>query len=313
MRVPVVQQVRKSGMVRVRGGFSETNGMGLCNTVMQTDEFDDYTRIRLNNGLHELLDYTVKGYNDIIDYRYRDDRFMSNFCKQMLDDVFCEDNTQSTGWGYDWREFYNNYIKMVILDAKYNEVLDIIEYICQWLGQRVNSENKAGPFRWMNRVFEQEYIGYRFVDRRIVAITDKNELDAIEEACRIPFDGCRRHLEKAVGFLSDREARDYKNCIKESISAVESVCQIITGNSKATLGDALKNIETNGKKIHPSLSQAFGKLYGYTSDQGGIRHAEGLMESSVTFEEAKFMLVSCSAFTNYLVAEYGKNAVQQKE
>lgn len=44
---------------------------------------------------------------------------------------------------------------------------------------------------------------------------------------------------------------------------------------------------------------------GYTSDEGGIRHAEGLFESNVTFEEAKYMLVSCCAFVNYLIAEYG--------
>ena len=42
------------------------------------------------------------------------------------------------------------------------------------------------------------------------------------------------------------------------------------------------------------------------ADQGGIRHAEGMFESNVTFEEAKFMLVSCSAFINYMIAEYGK-------
>ena len=47
-------------------------------------------------------------------------------------------------------------------------------------------------------------------------------------------------------------------------------------------------------------------LFGYTSDEGGIRHAEGLFVSEVSFEEAKFMLVSCSAFVNYLISEYGK-------
>ena len=69
------------------------------------------------------------------------------------------------------------------------------------------------------------------------------------------------------------------------------------------LSDALKEIEKkNG--IHPSLKQGFIKLYAYTSDQGGIRHAEGLFESNVTFDEAKYFLVSCSAFVNYLIAEY---------
>ena len=54
------------------------------------------------------------------------------------------------------------------------------------------------------------------------------------------------------------------------------------------------------------LKVAFEKLYSYTNDKGGVRHADGLFVSEVSFEEAKFMLVSCSAFVNYLISEYGK-------
>ena len=50
----------------------------------------------------------------------------------------------------------------------------------------------------------------------------------------------------------------------------------------------------------PSPKGAFDKLYGYTSDADGIRHAL-LEEDKVTFEQAKFMLVVCSAFTNYVI------------
>ena len=75
------------------------------------------------------------------------------------------------------------------------------------------------------------------------------------------------------------------------------MCQIITQNNKATLGDALKLLKD---KIHPALKSAFEKLYGYTSDANGIRHANGLGEGNLTFEEAKYMLISCSAFVNYL-------------
>lgn len=44
----------------------------------------------------------------------------------------------------------------------------------------------------------------------------------------------------------------------------------------------------------------------YACDQGGVRHGEGEVESTVTFEEAKLMMVTCSAIVNYLVPEYGK-------
>jgi hypothetical protein len=43
-----------------------------------------------------------------------------------------------------------------------------------------------------------------------------------------------------------------------------------------------------------------GNLYGYTSDESGIRHA--ILESKdIGFAEAKFMLVTCSAFVNFAV------------
>jgi hypothetical protein len=40
--------------------------------------------------------------------------------------------------------------------------------------------------------------------------------------------------------MTDREQPDYRNSIKESISAIESLCRKITGNDKGTLGLVLK-------------------------------------------------------------------------
>ena len=83
------------------------------------------------------------------------------------------------------------------------------------------------------------------------------------------------------------------------------MCSIILGKN-STLGDALKQLEHNGVKIHPCLKSAFEKLYGYTSDASGIRHCGQLDGSKSTFEEARFMFVSCSAFVNYLIQVSGK-------
>ena len=71
----------------------------------------------------------------------------------------------------------------------------------------------------------------------------------------------------------------------------------LTENNNATLGDCLKKLKDS---IHPAMKDAFLKLYGYTSDANGIRHANGLGEGDSTFAEAKYMLVSCSSFINYL-------------
>ena len=220
----------------------------------------------------------------------------------MIRNIFHEYDENHYFGNYSWKNIYFS-VKEVITVAPYNEVLDIIEYVCNLLEQQ---SGIGTVYQSFNDIFEQERIGYRFVSKQIVPITDKIETHEIEQACRIPFNGARTQLQKALGLLSDREHPDYKNCVKESISAVESICKIIVGDDSATLGAALKRLKEHGLEIHPSLKEGISKLYGYTCDQGGVRHGEGEVESTVTFEEAKLMMVTCSAIVNYLVSEYGK-------
>ena len=68
-------------------------------------------------------------------------------------------------------------------------------------------------------------------------------------------------------------------------------------------------LEKHGVKIHGAMQSAYPSLYGYRSDKSGIRHNSGIDENT-TFEEAKYMLVSCSAFLNYLVQIY--DSLKQK-
>ena len=230
------------------------------------------------------------------------------FCKQILSEVFAQSIALQEGYSFGWRKVFDNNILYVMKEADYTEVLDIVWYICNWIYN--NFEPKPnGIFAQFNEAFERESVGYRFVDRNIVAITTPEEIEEIEKACNCKFDGCKAHIKKAVGFLSERDNKDYKNSIKESISAVESICQIILDSKKATLGEALKKLKDKGLALHPALEKSFSSLYGYTSDEGGIRHCEGLFESNVSFEDAKYMLVVCSAFVNYLIAQYEKLGV----
>lgn len=150
----------------------------------------------------------------------------------------------------------------------------------------------------LNATFKRLDYGYRVVDDQIVEITDEQEIMAIEEA-ENQSSTIRTHLFEAMKLLSNRQGPDYRNSIKESISAVEALCREITGES--TLGEALKVLGKNGIKIPTFLRAGIEKLYIYTNDKRtGIRHA--MMEDTEvpTFEEAKFMLVACSAFVNYI-------------
>lgn len=301
---------RKS-MIKVRGGFSERIGKPTCAVTIQLDEFDNRTRIFISNLLFDFLQITFQN-----DAQFRKQPYgntpvplSSDFCKNLGQDVFSFRNHLQGGYVYNWVDFYTSNIENALDNAPYNEILDLLEYICNWLFAKTNSCSEHFQ-RNFNALFQQEYVGYRFISKRIVPITDELEISEIEQACKTPFDGARTQLQKALGFLSDRENPDYKNCVKESISAVESVCKVISGNEKATLKDALNGLISNGMNIHGSLKSAILALYGYASDEGGIRHAERETESTVTFEEAKFMMVTCSAIVNYLVAEYGKHGTE---
>lgn len=291
---------QRKSMLQVRGGFSDTSGIAPCNTVIQYAEFDDRTRIQLSNYTFELLDTAFSPEHSFRIFK-RD--VSSPFCKDILGEVFSDTPRLANGYLYNWKKVFESKFDPVFVNAPYNEVLDLIYYICNWLVTHATTDEMQIAYSVFNDLFEREYVGYRFVNGQIVAITNQQEIFEIEQACSNPYDGVCAHIKKATGFLGDREHKDYKNCIKESICAVESICQIVIGDPHATLGQALKRLEDYGIIIHPSLKSAFAKLYGYTSDEGGIRHSEGLFESDVNFEEARFMLVSCSAFVNYLISK----------
>ena len=65
----------------------------------------------------------------------------------------------------------------------------------------------------MNTAFEDEYIGYRFVEDKIVKITNDEEIKAIEESASTTFDEVNKSISKSISFLSESSNKDYKNAI----------------------------------------------------------------------------------------------------
>jgi len=186
------------------------------------------------------------------------------------------------------------YIKAFFLNQEWNEVLDLVDFV-------MHADYKQAFVDGCNMALAQENSAYRIVGNSVVEITSEQEVAEIEAALKIPFDSARGHLEKALALLSDRENPDYENSIKESISAVESVAREATGDSKATLGQLADSID-----LHPAFQEGLKKLYGFTSDAGGIRHADDSSKPGKYLKPnqatARFMLVTCSAFVNYIIA-----------
>lgn len=183
-------------------------------------------------------------------------------------------------------------IRKHFFECEWYEVYDFLEIV-------VNYFESPPLVEKINIVLERELAGYRFVGGIFTQITDEKEIALLEQEINdkdYPFGAL--HLKHALSLMSNKEKPDYRNSIKESISAVESIAKEITGNPKATLGEALKLLKHSGQ-LHPALANSFLSLYGYTSDENGIRHAM-LGEPGLTVADAKFFLLSCTSFINYL-------------
>jgi hypothetical protein len=163
------------------------------------------------------------------------------------------------------------------------------------------NQNKKEQFKTnINNTLEQEMSGYRFVDDCIAPIIDEVEIKEIEEVFESKYDTVKGHLSKALELLSDRENPDYQNSIKESISAVESIVNIVMGKANIALNKGLQSLPF---EIDNNFKQGMIRLYSWTSSSDGIRHGAHEGEILSGFDEAKYMLVSCSAFINYLISK----------
>lgn len=189
----------------------------------------------------------------------------------------------------DMIEFILQTIQNEARAEKYEDVKRKKEFLLQYLQKYINAE------------FERLHYGYRIVNGLVAPISTEQEITAIEKAIGKNEDTVHKHLNQALQHFANREAPDYRNSIKESISAVEVLCRDLTG--EGTLGRALDVLEKRGVHIHPILKSGMHKMYDYTNQpEVGARH--GLMDDttdySPSYNEAYFMLVTCSAFINYL-------------
>ncbi len=187
------------------------------------------------------------------------------------------------------------YIRNHFFKCEWYEVYDFVEFVLNYFKDEEANKN-------MNIILEREFSGYRYVGNFITPLTSEEEIKAVNDAIiSDDFPGVKVHLQTALALFSNRQSPDYRNSIKESMSAVESILRVIAENANAKLKDVLKQLSKDNK-IHPALESAFINLYGYTSDAEGIRHSL-LDESNLNPEDARFFLVSCSAFVNYLKAK----------
>lgn len=281
--------------------FSDRYGYTMPSEVFRREELNT----SIINALCTCYDFLEQWLDDIDFNDGRTESHGFNTTYTLLEEYvwcFCLNERRNYFWTEDGHMIV---ITSTLLDSsvpwyeKMNLVEESLKYLCRSSEKRPSIKTALNKMRKMlNHAFSRMNYAYRVVDNQIVEITDKEEIEAIELALTVSSP-VRTHLSSALDQLSHRPNPDYRNSIKESISAAEAICREVTG--KNTLGDALGELEKKGIVIPKKLKSSFEKLYFYTNDkETGIRHA--LMDDTQKpgFDEAKYMLVVCTAFVNYI-------------
>jgi len=190
-------------------------------------------------------------------------------------------------------------IKPIFLTGFYNIVFDLVQFI-------LRNTSDESHYPRVRTIFRQNMLAYDIIDippvgPTIVPNASPEEGETIRRAfadlATGPFDGARSHLRQAAGFI---DAGNAPKAVTEAMHSIESVVRVIAPNRN--FNQALVSLNASSP-MHPALKDALTKLYGYTSDEKGIRHP--LLESDVAkvqMPEAVFMYGVCAAFVTYLVA-----------
>ena len=207
--------------------------------------------------------------------------------------------------------------KKIILEGRFDQLLSLIELILNDDSEYfmynfvfANSISELFDFHAAAYCLEVTQKPYQFIPRN-----NPEQGEAVQQALKTVeksgMTGTSAHLRKAAELLNTRQ---YADSISNSILAVESAARIIDPKAENTLGPALKSLEKAGVIKHPALNAAFSKLYGYTNDEQGIRHALLDKDSpDVGLDEAMFMFGACASFAAYLVNKHRQMEQQNRK
>ena len=273
--------------------FSQRNGYAPLPNAMHLEELSSELRIALCNKVHELLKTSTQRLYLVPPLRSYVERVLGNYFQVPRRTVPTKFN----------RVIEN--FEEIFINHGFNNVLDLCEIMINEIDNRIDEK-----FQFSNSIkelfvsyqaaywLETSQRPYQFIP---CAIPEQGA--ATQEAIKTLLDGgmegAATHLREAAEHINIGQ---YADSVKDSILAVESVARKIDPEANTKLTPALKSLERAGILAHPALKAGFEKLYGYTSDEGGIRHAIVFSKNAEVGQvEATYMFGSCASFAAYLV------------
>jgi hypothetical protein len=191
-------------------------------------------------------------------------------------------------------------IEKLIKDCQWWQFYDICEVLWQGLKYKSQKDSLSDE---INNLLREEHLGFELRDGKVEKIGSGFVDAQIKEARYLlkepEFKGADEHFEKALKALNIRPKPDVENCVKDAVSAIESIGRIIVNDDRAMLSDIIKNMAKD-RTIPKPLDEVIQKIYAYRGDQPGVAH--GLVGTSkVTIDEAEFVLAMSAVVIIYLV------------
>ena len=289
--------------------FSQAQGYEEIPGPLKLKELPKEARIQIWNVFYIYLDESkyAPDFLDIDDgTRYLGSPWNNIFKKVHV----VHDNQPIDEWSNNFQRAKNR-LRDRIETQPFNKVFDLVQFVIrhpECPSDFIETMKRAFAFLRLAYIIDGESPTDKENPPTILPAVTQEEGNALLESLQTLRDaglsGGAKHLRNASACINQG---DWAESVKESIHAVESVASTIDPKASQTLGPALASIEKHGA-LHPALKSAFNKLYGYTSDEQGIRHAlRDQAEADVGMDEAVFMLGACASFASYLWRKYQAN------
>ena len=199
-------------------------------------------------------------------------------------------------WSADFRPICQR-LRHGIETLPFNKVFDLLLFVIR------HPQCPSVFIGRMKDVFTGSRLAYKIDEGKpptivpaVSEIEGRTVIESLKTLREAGLRGSAEHLRNACDCVNKG---DWAGSIRESIHMVESVARMLAPGAK-TLKPALASAKERGG-LHPALKDGFNKLYGYTSNEQGVRHP--LLDNDkaqVGMDEAVFMLGACASFASYL-------------
>ena len=287
------EEVRNAGIDRDphKLTFSQAQGYEEIPGPLRLEELPREARTSIWNVFHDSLNAAV------IDTHLMDGGWIGGVWREILRAKHSRHNKLPLD---EWSPAFRPICKELRHDVEtlpFHDVFDLLQFVFR------HPKCPPGFVKMMTDVFTECGLAYRIDEGNyptiVPAVTKEegnNLVGSLETLREAGLGGSVEHLRKACECIN---GRDWAGSVRESVHTVESVARMLAPEA-TTLKPALLAIENQGT-LHHVLKDAFIKLYGYASDEKGVRHP--LLDgdkAKVGMDEAVFMLAACASFASYL-------------